>query len=94
MTGTISLDQTTLERMTDIRSKVSERIIDRFNERVDKGELDSYFNVMGMPKRKIEKPEMPSLAAPGAATFREGQVAVNPSTGERRVYRNGQWVRQ
>jgi hypothetical protein len=88
MTGDISMDKATLDEMTSIRARISERIIDRFNERVDKGELDSYFNVMGMPKRKIEKPEMPS------AEFQEGQKIRNPSTGEIRVYRNRKWVLQ
>lgn len=86
--GTIALDAATLKRMAEIRIAVKERAIDRFNARVERGELDRYFDRAGIPKRKIEKPvrqrAAPSSAATGAAAItppREAidQLRANPS---------------
>ena len=57
MTGTTAMNKDTLIRMTELRKNISERVIKRWNERVDSGELDRYFNAAGMPKQKIEIPK-------------------------------------
>lgn len=61
--GSINLNENTLRRMAVIRGNVQNRLIDRFNSRVDSGELDRFFRETGYPKRKIEKPEMPIPAS-------------------------------
>lgn len=35
-----------------------------------------------------------SRATPGASQYQEGQTATNPQTGQKLIYRNGQWVAQ
>jgi len=56
MTGTISMDKKALVRLTEIRKNIAERAIDSYNQRVEKGELDRFFEVQGMRPQKIEKP--------------------------------------
>jgi len=75
--GTISLDAATLRRMAEIRINIKERAIDRFNTRVERGELDRYFERSGIPKRKIEKPERPVVE--------RGTVATEPANAPVRV---------
>lgn len=87
VTGTISLNAETLKKMTEIRANVSNRIIDRYNQRVEKGELDNYFRSMGIPKSTIEKPQRPS-----AQTIKEGTRAVSIDGRTTAVFRNGRWV--
>ena len=62
VSGTISLNAETLRRMAEIRANVKERAIDRFNQRVERGELDRFFQATGREKRKIEKPSRPEKA--------------------------------
>lgn len=40
------------------------------------------------------QPAVPPQAAPGAPQIQEGQTATNPQTGQKIVFRNGQWVAQ
>jgi hypothetical protein len=63
VSGTITMNQDTLRRMAEIRAKVKERAIDRFNKRVESGELDRFFQATGREKRKIEKPVRPEPPA-------------------------------
>lgn len=53
MTGTIPMNKQTLTRMTEIRRDVTKRAIERFNKRVESGELNRYFELTGRPKEKI-----------------------------------------
>lgn len=62
VSGTITLNAETLRRMAEIRANVKERAIDRFNQRVERGELDRFFQATGREKRKIEKPSRPEKA--------------------------------
>jgi hypothetical protein len=59
MTGTIKLERDTLIRLTEDRKKIAERAIDRFNDRVEKGELNDFFKYQGTQPRKFEKPKPP-----------------------------------
>jgi hypothetical protein len=80
MTGTIGLEKDTLIRLTKQRQSIAERAIDRFNQRVDKGELDDYFKYQGMKPSKFDKPkppEKPAAPAPQAPA----------STGQWRIVR-------
>lgn len=70
VSGTISLNPETLRRMAEIRANVKERAIDRFNQRVEKGELDRFFQATGREKRKIEKPSRPKAPETGGKQFK------------------------
>lgn len=59
MTGTIKLEKDTLVKLTQIRKNIAERAIDKFNQRVDKGELADFFKYQGTQSQKFEKPKMP-----------------------------------
>lgn len=63
VSGTITLNQETLIRMAEIRAAIKERAIDKFNKRVESGELDRFFKATGRAKRSIEKPETPAASA-------------------------------
>lgn len=89
MTGTTPLNRETLVRMTEIRKGIAERAIDRWNERVEKGELSRYFRALGTEPQKIEKPKM-DTPEPQTQKFTEGMTATGPN-GQRIVFRNGQW---
>lgn len=65
MTGVIPMNKETLTRMAKMRLDISKRVIGRWNDRVGSGELDRYFSASGMPKQKIQLPEMPSDASGG-----------------------------
>lgn len=56
MTGTKSLNKETLHKMATIRRNVAERAVQRYNERVDRGELDNFFISTGIPRNKIDVP--------------------------------------
>jgi len=63
VSGTVALNRETLIKMAEIRANVKERAIDKFNKRVEGGELDKFFQASGRPKRGIEKPERPVVPA-------------------------------
>jgi hypothetical protein len=62
MTGTIRMDKAALVRLTEIRKKVTERAIDEYNKKVEKGELNKFFEMQGIAPTKIEKPAAPAAA--------------------------------
>lgn len=43
------------------------------------------------PQQYDPQPQQPSAAAPAMGGIRDGATATNPQTGERIIYRNGQW---
>jgi hypothetical protein len=66
MTGTVSLEKDTLVKLTEQRKRIAERAIDKFNERVDKGELNKFFEYQQQAPRKFEKPKAtPTVRQPG-----------------------------
>lgn len=67
VSGTVALNRETLVKMAEIRANVKERAIDKFNKRVEGGELDKFFQASGRPKRGIEKPERPTAPPPADA---------------------------
>lgn len=56
MSGTIQMNKETLIRMTEIRRNIAERAIDRWNERLQKGELTRFYQASGMQPTPIVKP--------------------------------------
>jgi len=53
LTGTINLNKDTLVKMAETRKAIAERTIARFNDRVEKGELDNWFRDAGRTKQKF-----------------------------------------
>jgi hypothetical protein len=53
LTGTVSLNKETLLRMAELRKNVAQRAINRWNDRVQKGEVDDYFKFSGRTKGPI-----------------------------------------
>jgi hypothetical protein len=71
MTGEIGLERETLIRMANLRKGVAEKTINKFNERVDNGDLNNFFKYRGteprkfvIPKEPISKPPEPASQAP------------------------------
>lgn len=65
MTGTIGLERDTLIKLTETRKNIAERAVKKYNDKVESGELDSYFKIKGVQPRKIELPK--ATQVPGAA---------------------------
>jgi hypothetical protein len=57
LTGTISMDKNTLIKMTEIRRDIEQRVIDRYNQSLQSGELDDYFKSTKRQKKLIEIPD-------------------------------------
>lgn len=57
MTGDTSMNKETLVQMAELRKKYMQRAVERWNERIDKGELDSYFKSSGRTKERIGQQE-------------------------------------
>ena len=53
LTGSIELNKQTLMKMAQIRKSVAQRAIEKWNDRVKKGELDSFFRNTGITKQKL-----------------------------------------
>jgi hypothetical protein len=65
MTGTIDMNRDTLIRLTKIRKDIEERAIERYNNRVKKGEYKEFFELQNRPPVLFEIPKGPP--APSAA---------------------------
>ena len=57
LTGTISMDKNTLIKMTEIRRDIEQRVIDRYNQSLQSGELDDYFKSTKRQKKLINIPD-------------------------------------
>ncbi len=53
LTGTIELDKKTLVKMAEIRRNLGQRAVDKWNQRVKKGELDNWFDASGIPREPL-----------------------------------------
>ncbi len=68
MTGTINLDKNTLIRMAELRKQALVDQATRYNERLDRGELDKIHSASNRTKQRIEIPgSKPTPAVPQAA---------------------------
>jgi hypothetical protein len=77
MTGTISLEKDTLVRMTELRKNIAERAVNKFNNRVDKGELKDFFKYQGTDPQKFEIPKFePRTPAPSAVPQQGGGWSI------------------
>lgn len=70
MTGTRPMDRDSLIRLTEIRRDIQRRAVDRWNDRVNRGELDDYFAYTGRKRAPIEVPGAAPSAAPAGRGFR------------------------
>lgn len=57
MTGTTAMNKDTLIRLTEFRRDVAERAIKKFNDRVEGGEMDRFFQARGGKPKKIDIPK-------------------------------------
>lgn len=61
MTGSIELNEKTLAKLTDLRVRVAERAVKKYNEKLKNGELDRYMRETGEQLKPIELPQRTSL---------------------------------
>ena len=53
LTGSITLQKSTLLRMAEIRKNIAQRAIDRWNDRTDSGELNDWYKATKVRKRTL-----------------------------------------
>jgi hypothetical protein len=85
LTGSISLNKGTLVEMAKIRKNIEKRALDKWNKRVEKGELNRFFEHTGIPKEgmQAEQPSPTQAAAPPSQSL---ITVTNPQTGEQEVW--------
>jgi hypothetical protein len=64
LTGTRSLNKDTLLQMTQQRRQREVNALQRYNDRGERGDLDSYFEATGREKRKFGIPALPEITMP------------------------------
>jgi len=64
LTGTRSLNKDTLLRMTEQRRQREINALQLYNDRVERGDMDSYFEATGREKRTFDIPELPAITMP------------------------------
>lgn len=69
MTGTTSMNKDTLVKLTTLRKDIEERAINRYNEKVQKGDLDKFFSQTGERKETITIPS--GVGLPPGVTVRK-----------------------
>jgi hypothetical protein len=85
LTGSISLNKGTLVEMAKIRKNIEKRALDKWNKRVEKGELDRFFEATGIPKGGMQA-EQPAPAQAAAPPSQSLITVTNPQTGEEEVW--------
>jgi hypothetical protein len=48
------LEKGTIKRMAEMRKADLERNVNKYNDRVESGDLDNFFNDSGLTKKKLE----------------------------------------
>jgi len=89
ITGDISMNKETLVRMAQMRRKYQIQSIKDYNEAVQSGELDRWFNYTGTPKRLLPVPEikddLPAAPSPVEEAVRaERERRQRERSGQRR----------
>lgn len=75
MTGTIDLNRDTLLRMAKNRRDIAERAIKTFNEKVEEGEYDKFFEATGFRKKRVGTASAPtSSGMPDMSKMSEAQL--------------------
>ena len=85
MTGDISMNKDTLIQLTQARRDIAQRVVDKFNQRVNKGELDTIFRAMGREPTPFAAlgSSSPDSSSPPISALTEG---VNTTFGNRQVW--------
>jgi len=65
LTGTRALDVDALTRITELRRDREINILKEYNNRVELGELDAFFDASNKVKRQFEIPSLPSFTSSG-----------------------------
>ena len=65
LTGTRALDVEALTRITELRREREINILNEYNNRVELGELDAFFDASNKVKRTFEIPSLPSFTSSG-----------------------------
>ena len=71
LTGELSLEKGTLLKMAELRKEAAMKDIDRWDSQVDRGELDKYFQNVGIPKTKFGKQQQGPSGQPRRIKFDE-----------------------
>ena len=77
MTGTISLNKNTLLEMAKMRKDIMEGDIAKFNQRINRGELDNFFSQSGITKAKVEMPGKGSFDLSTPEKIKEVRKFIN-----------------
>jgi len=80
MTGTITMNKDALIEITQIRLNIAERAINKYNEKVDKGEFNKYFEAQGVAPRRIEMPNKQKTIVK-TGTYEDGRKVIKYSDG-------------
>lgn len=82
MSGTTAMNKDTLVRLTKFRRDMAERAITKFNERVEKGEMDRFFRAQGANPQKIELPKASGKTYPQPSKAAINRLKMKPSERE------------
>lgn len=99
--GDVTLNESSIRKILDLNERASRFLIERNNANVGKlkpGIVDYDLSVQApeayAPAKASEKVAAPTAAESGGQPqYKEGQTATNPQTGEKMVFRNGNWVK-
>ena len=89
LTGEISLNKDTIRQMAQIRKDIAVRAVDKFNTRVDSGELDNFFSMSGLKRKKFDYGIGQAQSGQGGKTvvrevkLKNGRIGVEYSDGSR-----------
>lgn len=89
MTGTIPLNKDTLVRMTELRNKYLQQAVDRWNDRVRKGELDRYFRNTGRRKEILGSGSQSPPQNNGTEDWVSRAIEQNPGMNRQQIIQEG-----
>jgi hypothetical protein len=75
MTGTTTLNEETLKKLTNLRINVAERAIKKYNKKLASGQLDRYMKASG---EKLEPIEIPKRSSEAEITSLISRLKANP----------------
>jgi hypothetical protein len=85
LAGTIPLNKATLIELTKTRKRLEQRALDKWNKRVEKGELNRFFEHTGIPKGGVQA-EQPTPMQQQSPPSQSLITVTNPQTGELEVW--------
>ena len=79
MTGTINMNKDALIKLTEIRKNIEERAINQYNQNVENGTLNKFFETEGRPPQKMD---VPAYTPKTTTTQASGNVRVSLPDGK------------